>query len=143
MTSSIDPSFQTTPKDAAQPRWRTRLEIIFKQLGVNSIKVCRAPVAVVEPAARSHNHRGRANMIDLRNKEMGRMLSRELQAHFAVVGGDLPIHLSELLDRLIESEGTPPPADLADNSSSEQTCGPTGCRCRKCFKSNHPTLKNG
>jgi hypothetical protein len=129
-TSSIDPSFQTTPRTLLSPDWQTRPEIIFKQLGINSIKVRRTPVAVVEPAARPDIHMGKANMIDLRNKEMGRMLSRELQANFAVVGGDLPRHLSELLDRLIESEGTPPPpaADLADNSSSEQTCGPTSCR---------------
>jgi hypothetical protein len=60
-------------------------------------------------------------MIDLRNKEMGRILSRELQANFAVAGADLPRHLSELLDRLRESDDTTPQgANLADNSSSER-----------------------
>jgi hypothetical protein len=49
-TSSIDPSFQTTPRTLLNPDWQTRPEIIFKQLGINSIKVRRTPVAV-EPAA--------------------------------------------------------------------------------------------
>jgi len=62
-------------------------------------------------------------MIDLRNKEMGRILKRELQANFAVAGADLPRHLSELLDRLRESDDTTQPQGTSsvDNSSSEET----------------------
>ena len=61
-------------------------------------------------------------MIDLRNKEMGRMLNRELQAHFVVIAdADVPPRLSELLDRLRESDDTTQGADLANNSASERT----------------------
>jgi len=50
LTSSIDPSFKPTPSWLPNPEGRARLEIIFKQLGINSIKVRRTPVAM-EPAA--------------------------------------------------------------------------------------------
>jgi hypothetical protein len=50
LTSSIDPSFKPTPRRLLNPEGRTRIEIIFKQLGINSIKVRRTPVAM-EPAA--------------------------------------------------------------------------------------------
>jgi hypothetical protein len=75
----------------------------------------------MEPAA-GPDTRG-AMMIDLRNKEMGMILKRELQATFAVASADLPRRLSELLDRLGESDDTTQPhgANLADNSSSERT----------------------
>jgi hypothetical protein len=59
-TASIDPSFRTTPKTLPSPDWQTRPEIIFKKLSVNSIKVRRTPVAVVEPAARPDIQMGRA-----------------------------------------------------------------------------------
>jgi hypothetical protein len=61
-------------------------------------------------------------MIDLRNKEMGRVLKRELQANFPVASTDLPRRLSELLGRLGESDGTRQPQwiNLADNSSSDR-----------------------
>jgi hypothetical protein len=116
--SSIDPSFKTTPRAPFTADGRPLPEIIFKQLGINSIKVRRALWRWNLPPDR---YPRRAIMIDLRNKEMGRILSRELQANFAVAGADLPRHLSELLDRLRESDDTTPQgANLADNSSSER-----------------------